>query len=76
MVPTVVESVSDKGRATVSESRRAPNKMYWHPLSLQQLAPGHFSRVVNSILSERLMLISSWPKRHGARVERGAAPRS
>lgn len=36
-----------------NRSRRRAAKVVWHPLSLQQLAPGRFINVVNSILSGR-----------------------
>ncbi|MEW5702204.1 MAG: hypothetical protein AB1792_08250 [Candidatus Zixiibacteriota bacterium] len=36
---------------------RARAKICWHPLSLQQLTPNKFARVVNSILAGQLSLL-------------------
>jgi hypothetical protein len=41
----------------MSKGHRAP-KSYWHPLSLQQLAPHQLISVVNGILDGRHTLVS------------------
>jgi len=40
-----------------------PSKSCWHPLSLQQLAPNRFVRVVNNILKGRDTLVRLAPPR-------------
>jgi len=35
------------------------SKDCWHTMSLQQLTPNHFARVVNAILTERFTLVPS-----------------